>query len=245
MGCDFLHVTATLLSFCILLAMADAASAAKMEAVGKTFTEFFKHEMGSIKGDYSARLTQATDEARRHEQAHQIAQEERQIHEDAGTQAYQEVLMQRASMKQVLGDKMCEAKTERECHILYECLIETRSRTLASMDDHSLEVQRQEQLQQEHDPERRLKRHLELLNLRRAKRAQYSRAEAMVEERGPSSPTICKIVHEYHILYDDHHVTKDFENNEDRYYTPFPERKCYKVVKRDVNGEILRIMATV
>ena len=225
--------------------MADAASAAKMEAVGKTFTEFFKHEMGSIKGDYSARLTQATDEARRHEQAHQISQEERQIHEDAGTQAYQQLLVQRATVHQVLGDKMCEAKTERECNILYECLLETRSRTLASMDDHSLAVQRQEQLQQEHDPERHWKRHMELIDLRRAERAQYTRAEDMVDRRGPSSPTICKIVSEYHILYNDHGVTKNFENNEDRCYTPFPERKCYKVAKRDMNGEIVQIMATI
>ena len=227
--------------------MADAASAAKMEAVGKTFTEFFKHEMGSIKGDYSARLTQATDEARLNERAHQIAQEERQIHEDAGTQAYQEVLVQRATLRQVLGDKLCEAKTERECNILYECLNETRSRTSASMGDHSLAVQRQEQLQQEHDPERRRKRHMELDDLRRAKRAQYTRAEdmVMVDRRGPSSPTISKIVSEYHILYGDHGATKDFENNEDRYYTPFPERRCYKVVKRDMNGKIVQIMATI
>ena len=225
--------------------MADAASAAKMEAVGKTFTEFFKHEMGSIKGDYSARLTQATDEARRHEQAHQIAQEKRQIHEDAGTQAYQQRLERTSPLRQVLGDKMCEAKTDRECNILYECLRETLSRTSASMDDHSLAVQRQEQLQQEHDPDRRRKRHKGLIDLSEATRAQYTRAEDMVDLRGPSSPTNHKIASEYHILYNDHGVTKDFENNEDRYYTPFPERKCYKVVKRDMNGEIVQIMATI
>ena len=135
---------------------------------------------------------------------------------------------------------MCEAKTERECNILFAL-----SHTPASMGDHSLEVQRQEQLQQEHDPERRWKRYMELIDLRRAKRAQYTRAEDMVDLRGPSSPTIHKIVSEHHILYDDHGATKDFENNEDRYYTPFPERRCDKVVKRVMNGGIVQIMATI
>ena len=121
---------------------------------------------------------------------------------------------------------MCEAKSERECNILYDQPAPGRAT-------------------EECDPERRRKRRRELRDLNEATNAQYTRATVKVDQHCPASPTIHKVFSEYHNIYDDHGATKDFENNEDRYYTPFPERRCYKVVKRDMNGEIVQIMATI
>ena len=123
-------------------------------------------------------------------------------------------------LQTVIADKMCEAKSERECEMLYEVVRETRSRLEAAMDDHSIHAHWQEELQQVHDPERRQLLLRELGKFHEATDIQRSRAEVVVERYCPAPPTVGVTGREYHIVYRGYEVTKDFETNEDRYYTP-------------------------